>query len=404
MEFLYRFEFVVFAATLVSLIFAHDKKLPIAAGGLTIVVVYKLLHGFPLIAHLEHEWVLVANLFLLLTGFALLSNHFEQSGVPEKLPDWLPDNWVGGFVLLVLIFVLSAFLDNIAAALIGATAAGVVFKGRVHVGYLAAIVAASNAGGSPSVGGDTTTTMMWLAGVSPLWVLHAAVGAVGALLVIGYFASKQQDGYQRIMKDAPTGMRIDYARLGVVLWVLTVAVSTNVLVNVYAPTLGDKLPVIGMAVWTALLIATPVRSPHWAEFKPAASGAVFLLCLVLNASLMPVESLPPASWELALALGFVSALFDNIPLTAMCLKQGGYDWGVLAYCVGYGGSMLWFGSSAGVAVCAKYKEAQDARQWLRHGWHVPVGYLVGFALLMLIEGWQPHEPIRSSPTTEVHAP
>ena len=55
---------------------------------------------------------------------------------------------VGGLVLLVLVFLVSSFLDNIAAALIGATVAKHVFKDRVRVGYLAAIVAAANAGGA----------------------------------------------------------------------------------------------------------------------------------------------------------------------------------------------------------------------------------------------------------------
>ena len=84
------------------------------------------------------------------------------------MPAFLPDDWKGGFVLLVIVFVLSSFLDNIAAALIGGTMARHVFRGKVHIGYLAAIVAASNAGGSGSVVGDTTTTMMWIDGVSPL--------------------------------------------------------------------------------------------------------------------------------------------------------------------------------------------------------------------------------------------
>jgi Na+/H+ antiporter NhaD/arsenite permease-like protein len=70
-------------------------------------------------------------------------------------------------VLLALIWFLSSFLDNIAAALIGGAVAHTVFRGKVHIGYLAAIVAASNAGGAFSVVGDTTTTMMWIAGVSP---------------------------------------------------------------------------------------------------------------------------------------------------------------------------------------------------------------------------------------------
>ncbi|MFX8719823.1 hypothetical protein ABTM43_19935, partial [Acinetobacter baumannii] len=90
----------------------------------------------------------------------------------------LPEGWKGGFALLVLIFVLSAVLDNIAAALIGGTVALRVFGGKVHIGYVAAIVAAANAGGSGSVVGDTTTTMIWIAGVPALTVLKAYVAAV----------------------------------------------------------------------------------------------------------------------------------------------------------------------------------------------------------------------------------
>ena len=66
----------------------------------------------------------------------------------------------------------------------------------------------------------------------------------------------------------------------------------------------------------------------------AAKGSIFLLSLVLCASMMPVEKLPPASWQSAFGLGFISSVFDNIPLTALALKQDGYDWGFLAYAVG----------------------------------------------------------------------
>lgn len=60
--------------------------------------------------------------------------------------DFLPDDWKGGLMLLLITVVLSRFLDNIAAALIGGTMARHVFRSKVHIGYLAAIVAASNAG------------------------------------------------------------------------------------------------------------------------------------------------------------------------------------------------------------------------------------------------------------------
>jgi len=124
-------------------------------------------------------------------------------------------------------------------------------------------------------------------------------------------------------------------------------------------------------------------------------GTVFLLCLVLAASLMPVEQLPAASGLTAFGLGFISAVFDNIPLTKLALEQGGYDWGVLAYAVGFGGSMIWFGSSAGVALTNLFPEARSVTAWIRGGWHVVLAYVLGFAALMLVMGWHPNEPHRT---------
>ena len=107
---------------------------------------------------------------------------------------------------------------------------------------------------------------------------------------------------------------------------------------------------------------------------------------------MPVERLPAASWQTALGLGFVSAVFDNIPLTALALRQGGYDWGYLAYAVGFGGSMIWFGSSAGVALSNIYPEAKSVGRWLRYGWHVALAYVIGFVFMLALLGWRADPP------------
>jgi hypothetical protein len=87
-------------------------------------------------------------------------------------------------------------------------------------------------------------------------------------------------------------------------------------------------------------------------------------------------------------------VFDNIPLTKLALVQGGYDWGGLAYTVGFGGSMIWFGSSAGVAITNMYPEARSVAAWLRSGWHIVVAYIAGFAVFLAIAGWHPHAPHR----------
>ena len=347
-------DFVLFALTLAGVALFHHHTLQVALIGLAAIVAYKLgFAGFKtgpglagLAQHMAREWVILTNLLGLLLGFALLSNHFEKSRVPEVLPHYLPDDWKGGFLLLVMVFVLSSFLDNIAAALIGGTVAGVVFRHKVHLGYLAAIVAASNAGGSGSVVGDTTTTMMWIDGVSPLSVLHAYAAAAVAVVVCGIPAAMQQQRHSPIVKEAKVAGRVDWPRVGIVVFILAAAIAANVAANLRFPALLDRFPIIGAAVWVAILAAAPLRKPDWSLLPGAFKGSVFLLSLVTCASLMPVEKLPAASWHTAFGLGFVSSVFDNIPLTALALKQGGYDWGMLAYAVGFGGSMIWFGSSA----------------------------------------------------------
>jgi Na+/H+ antiporter NhaD/arsenite permease-like protein len=130
-----------------------------------------------------------------------------------------------------------------------------------------------------------------------------------------------------------------------------------------------------------------IRRPDWELLAEASRGALFLLALVLAASMMPVEKLPAPSWPTTLGLGFVSAIVDNIPLTKLALDQGGYDWSILAYCVGFGGSMMWFGSSAGVAISNLYPQARSVGDWLRYGWHVPVAYVTGFLVMLLLRGW-----------------
>ena len=174
--------------------------------------------------------------------------------------------------------------------------------------------------------------------------------------------------------------------------ILAFAIAANVVVNVWFPGQADCFPWIGAAVWVAILVTAPVRKPHWASLPGALRGSLFLLSLVLCASMMPVEELPAASPRSALSLGFVSAVFDNIPLTKLALDQGGYDWGFLAYAVGFGGSMIWFGSSAGVAMGNLYHQARSVGAWIKGGWHVIVAYVIGFAVLHYTVGWQPHAP------------
>ncbi len=264
-------EFILFACVLAGVALFHAQSMRVALGGALVIALYKVLWspfragaGLPgLGLHLQHEAVILINLLLLLLGFALLADLFEKSKVPAALPAYLPDDWKGGFVLLVLVFVLSSFLDNIAAAMIGGAVAHTVFRAKVHIGYLAAIVAASNGGGAGSVVGDTTTTMMWIAGVHPLEVLEAFVGSGVALVLFGIPAALTQQRHSPIVKDPDPGTRIDPLRVAIVAFVLIAAIVVNIAINTRFAEISDRFPFLGVAVCLAILACAALRAPDW---------------------------------------------------------------------------------------------------------------------------------------------
>src|SRR5205809_7434459 len=274
-------DFLLFGLTLLGVAVFHRHTMRVALTGLVTIVIYKIAFtGFKtgagvigFVYHIGHEWVILANLLCLLTGFALLSRHFEKSQVPLVLPKYLPHDWRAAFGLLVMVWILSSFLDNIAAALIGGAMAHELYRAKVHIGYLAAIVAASNAGGAWSVLGDTTTTMMWIRGVAPHLVFEAIIAATVALFVFGIPAAIKQQRYSPILQRARLHAHVDWMRVGIVALVLALALATNVVVNLKFPKQADHFPFIGVAVWLAILLSLRARRPDWEVLGSAFKGS-----------------------------------------------------------------------------------------------------------------------------------
>lgn len=386
--------YAIFALTLLGVAFFHHRALQVAVTGLLVAMLVQIAlapssasAAYELVEHFASEWAILANLLLLLLGFAIIANQFELSLLPEAIPSRLPEGWVGGIVLLALVFFLSIFLDNIAGAIIGGVAARHVYRNGVTIGYLAAIVSAANAGGAGSVIGDTTTTMMWISGISPREVLPAFIGALGAFAVFAPLAAASQQNRSPLTPSTMSNFEIDWVRVAIALFALCTLVATNVIVNGAFPGLEHAAPALGLGLWAAILATAPMRKPEWSVLREPFKGALFLVALVALASLMPVERLPPPSTVSIFGLGILSAVFDNIPLTALALNQGGYDWALLAYAVGFGGSMVWFGSSAGVALTNLFPEGRAVFAWLREAWFVPLAYVVGFLAMLGAANW-----------------
>jgi Na+/H+ antiporter NhaD/arsenite permease-like protein len=390
-------EFVIFGLTLLGVALFHRRALAVAVAGLILTTLVRVISApagidaaaHEIVTHLATEWVTFANLFLLLLGFAVLANQFEQSNLPKAIPSRLPDGWLGGIALLAFVFGLSTFLDNIAGAIIGGVMARHAYRNGVTIGFQAAIVAAANAGGAGSVIGDTTTTMMWISGISPLQLAPAFIGAIAAFAVFAPLATLQQQRLSPISRGPSSDVHIDWVRVAIVLIILTAVVAVNVIGNSLFPGLEKTAPALGIGLWVAILATSAFRVPDWRVLLEATKGATFLVVLVALASLLPVDQLPAPSPFSVFGLGLLSAVFDNIPLTALALNQGGYDWALLAYAVGFGGSMVWFGSSAGVALTNIFPEGRSAVQWLRHGWSIAIAYVVGFLVMLAVMGWRP---------------
>ncbi|HIV15844.1 MAG TPA: citrate transporter [Candidatus Avisuccinivibrio pullicola] len=398
-----RYEMIIFALMLVGIAVFYNSTRQVALLGLVALCFFKyeFTDGFSVVTKLfgyageNGEWVKGSwntyfNLILMLPGFAILADIFEHSRFPALLPKYLPSDMRAGMLLLFFVFILSSFLDNIAAALIGCSLAAAVFGGKVHIGYAAAICAASNAGGAGSVVGDTTTTLIWIYGKDPLVIAQAFLPAAVATVIVAFFAARAQQRYAPALPTAADDIRVDKKALASVFLILICAILFNYFL---------EMP--GVGIWLAILVSFFFTKVRIGVVKTAYDSTVFLVALVFCAELVPIESVPDASILSTLVIGFVSAVFNNIPLTQLCLIKGGYDWPLISYAVGFGGSMIWFGSSAGVAVCGVFTKARSFMNWLRYGWYIPFAFVVGFAVYLLVLGW---DPVKGNPPDQIPEP
>ena len=144
-----RYEMIIFALMLVGIAVFYNSTRQVALLGLVALCFFKyeFTDGFSVVTKLfgyageNGEWVKGSwntyfNLILMLPGFAILADIFEHSRFPALLPKYLPSDMRAGMLLLFFVFILSSFLDNIAAALIGCSLAAAVFGGKVHIGYV----------------------------------------------------------------------------------------------------------------------------------------------------------------------------------------------------------------------------------------------------------------------------
>jgi hypothetical protein len=409
--------FLMFIEMLVGLMFFHEHKLrAVLIGFPALSATFIMQHGgWHWGEHFIewHRFHLLYNLALLLPAFSLIAYYFEHSGASF----WFARRLKSDTALLWVVFGMSIIIDNIAAAMIGGTILVAKYGAKNWLSYFPMIVgaiASSNLGGCGSPIGDTTTVMMYMSKdpVIPVSELvKAFFAAIPAQIIITMYAVRH-DAKPQSYDVHSTGPRADVIEEQEFLSTLAdQSVSDTRTGEAEAEGLrgvdqhkiqwGAMLPLLGIPTLIAgnvmfdqpgfgacagLLVGVILgrQAISKTALEEACWNALFLVLLVATAEMLPLSEIEPLISRLprdvvAVVMGHLSAWFDNIPLTAICLSLKGFDWGLLAYCVGFGGSAMWFGSSAGVAMGIPFPDSSDTRKWIKPFFVVTGAYLVGVA-------------------------
>ena len=88
-----------------------------------------------------------------------------------------------------------------------------------------------------------------------------------------------------------------------------------------------------------------------------------------------------------IGVGFISAIIDNVPVMAAILKADpamGHDqWMLVTMTAGIGGSLISFGSAAGVGVMGRMRGVYTFNSHMKYAWTVALGYMISVGIFYL---------------------
>ena len=292
-------------------------------------------------------------------------------------------------------FFFSAFLDNLAAAIvIIAVLRRLVPDQTDRMKYACLSIIACNAGGSWSPIGDVTTLLLWNSGrITPYYqIFHLILPAFFNMLVptlLAHFFLFKKGAKLRKPSDVETDELMDILPRRARFIVLGLGIASLMLVPIWQ-TFFDVPAFMGVIFGLVLVwIYTELMfSAHKRRLREASSLRMttllnhsdlttifyFLGILMSVAALIEggqlliaaghVSEAIPNTGILAVLIGVLSAMLDNVALVAAVLGMypvdvsgavtpfvvNGSFWVFLAYCAVTGGSLLIIGSATGVTV------------------------------------------------------
>ncbi|MXO58136.1 sodium:proton antiporter [Altererythrobacter salegens] len=339
-------------------------------------------------------------------GFAVITSRLRASTLATLM-----------MFICVVTFFLSAILDNLTTTIVMISLCKRLLADRSdRLLFAGMIVIAANAGGAWSPMGDVTTTMLWIGGqvtttaIIGKLILPSLVNMAVPLAIVAYglrgkpILAPEKSPAEEGTREIPPFERNLIFTAGLLALVSVPVFKT---VTHLPPFLGM---LFGLGILWALADRVHMEKPYGerkhvtiahALARIDMSAITFFIGILLAVATLEHSGVLHwlADWLdqvfgrldlIVIAIGFVSAVVDNVPMVAGAMGMYSMDvhptdsflWEFLAYCAGTGGSILIIGSAAGVA--AMGLERIDFIWYLkRFSLLALVGYLAGAAVYIL---------------------
>ena len=376
-----------------------------------LVAIYYALNGLDMnLVHtqVQHLILEIAEIFFFLFVAMTYIESLLQMGVFDRLKYNLISKgytyrklfWITGF----LAFFISPVADNLTTALILSTVLITIDKTRKDFLVPGAIniVVAANAGGAWSPFGDITTLMTWAAGkgdfVDFLFLFPAAIlGYIVTAFLLSQFVPKVVPTFDVSKEKKPQMSEGAKVVMGLGVFTIVCAVLSHQVLHL--PAMWGMMFGLSLLKIYAYGLKKKYGENHFNIFDSmskienntlmfffgilAAVGALYFIGWLALASVVYDPSVlgPTIS---NIAVGFLSAIIDNVPVMSAILKanpeMGVDQWMLVTMTAGIGGSLISFGSAAGVGVMGKMHGIYTFSSHMKYAWTILVGYVVSITV------------------------
>ncbi|WP_217477021.1 sodium:proton antiporter NhaD [Stutzerimonas stutzeri] len=339
----------------------------------------------------------IAGLWIFLVAAMTFVAYLNKKGMIENLIYLLLPKQISERALMFLTaafcFVFSSLADNITATLVSITLIlSLRLSAEKTIKYAALVVFAVNSGGVALITGDVTTLMIFLAGkVKILQLLLLALPAFLAVMLLAAMLSLGMSGQVLVKNHRTDVRRVDVAIALIFLCTILCTIAGNFFFQI--PPVLTFLTGLSVMFLVARFFSDDIETDPILEYVRQVEFETllfFLGILLLVGMLKEIHVLDglvriydqvPAVLANYL-MGVLSAMIDNVPLTAALLKSGlemGIaEWMVLTYSVGVGGSLLVIGSAAGIVAMSKVSGLTFG-SYLKYSLYLFIAFNLGFA-------------------------